>query len=411
MDFMRSNLPSTVLAPMLLTACPSASPDQVGEDSGSSGIVTTSPSGTSLSGTASASDTGSGSSGSSADSTDTDLNCGVVDYELQAVPPNVVLVLDKSGSMVSDNDVDGNGEMDGFWDHDADPMTPPISRWNSLYNVVEFVVDGFDTQINFGGVLFPSQNATNQYSANACKVATTPEIPVATTNAAAILAGIPPATATTEIQGATPATAGIQTALDHLATLDPEVPKFLILVTDGAANCSADNPSPPDLLEVYDDNLPVLVGSAYTDLGVPTFVVGIDIVDALAGVGADGVPEANTFVELNAVAEAGGRPQPGNEKFFNTVNELELMSALGEIAGAVVSCVIPLEPPPDYPDYVEVQVGGVDIPRVDDCSTEDGWVFSNPDGPYDSLELCGSACDQLIAVGTVDATYGCPPAG
>ena len=35
------------------------------------------------------------------------------------------------------------------------------------------------------------------------------------------------------------------------------------------------------------------------------------------------------------------------------------------------------------------EVGGVDIPRVDDCSTEDGWVFSNPDGPYDSLELCG----------------------
>ncbi|MBX7083155.1 MAG: VWA domain-containing protein [Nannocystaceae bacterium] len=402
-------LMTSLLLP-LFAACSSQTPPDQGEgDSGSSGIMTTNPD---TSASASTTGAGSGSTSSTgADGTDTELNCGEVDYQLQAVPPNVVLVLDKSGSMVSTNDSDGDGEMDGFWDHDADPMTPPISRWNSLHNVVEFVVNGFDAQINFGGVLFPSASATNQYSANACKVSTTPEIPVATMNAAAILDGIPDALATDEIQGATPATAGIQTALDHLDTLDPEVPQFLILVTDGAANCSADYPSPPELLENYDTNLPTLIGTAFTDRNIPTFVVGIDIVDELAGVGADGVPEANTFVELNTVAEAGGRPQAGDEKFFNTINEIELMDALSEIAGAVVSCVIPLEPPPDYPDYVEVQVGGVDIPRVDDCATEDGWVFSNPDGPYDSLELCGAACDQLVEIGTVDAKYGCPPAG
>jgi hypothetical protein len=397
----------TVSVLAVLTACGSESPasDETTESS-NSGIFTVSASEDSTAGS-------SGTEGADTSSTTAVQppdNCGEVDFELVAVPPNVVLVLDKSGSMVSDNDADGDGEFDGFWDHDADPMTPVISRWNSLYNVVDFVVTNFDAQINFGGVLFPSADATSQYSASACVVEDVPEIPVGPANGVAILAGIPDAL-DVDIRGATPATAGIQTALDHLETLDPTVPQFLILVTDGAANCSADHPDPPDLLEVYDSNLPTLVGTAFSDRDVPTFVVGIDIVDEEVGVGNDGIPEANTFVELNAVAEAGGRAKAGSEKFFNTVNEIELMEALGEIAGQVVSCVIPLDPAPENPDFVEVEIGGVAVDKVDDCDTQDGWVYVNPAGPYDALQLCGSACDAYVEAGLVDATYGCPPAG
>ncbi len=407
----RSN---TILSGMLVTAvgCASESLDtnDGSEATSNSGIFTvTTPDDSGSSGVAesSAADSGTGSSDTIAEPPD---NCGEVDFELIAVPPNVVLVLDKSGSMVSDNDADDDGELDGFWDHDADPMTPVISRWNSLYNVVDFVVTNFDSQINFGGVLFPSTDATNQYSASACVVEEVPEIEVGANNGAAILAGIP-AALDIDLQGATPATAGIQTALDHLDTLDPTVPRFLILLTDGAANCSADFPAPPDLIEVYDSNLPVLVGSAFTETEIPTFVVGIDIIDAEIGLGNDGVPLANTFVELNAVAEAGGRPKAGAEKFFNTANELELMAALSEIAGQVVSCIIPLDPAPLNPDFVEVEIGGMTIERVEDCASEDGWVYVNPQGPYDALELCGSACQAYVDNGLVDATYGCPPAG
>lgn len=391
-----------------LTACGSEAP-AAGEttETSNSGIFTVSASEDS---TAGAGTEGADTSGSTTTGIEPPDNCGEVDFELVAVPPNVVLVLDKSGSMVSDNDADGDGEFDGFWDHDADPMTPVISRWNSLYNVVDFVVTNFDAQINFGGVLFPSADATSQYSASACVVEDVPEIPVGPNNGVAILDGIPDAL-DVDIRGATPATAGIQTALDHLETLDPTVPQFLILVTDGAANCSADHPAPPDLLEIYDSNLPALVGTAFSERDVPTFVVGIDIVDEEVGVGNDGIPQANTFVELNAVAEAGGRAKAGSEKFFNTVNEIELMEALGEIAGQVVSCVIPLDPAPENPDFVEVEIGGVSIDKVDDCATQDGWVYVNPAGPYDALELCGSACDAYVEAGLVDATYGCPPAG
>lgn len=64
-----------------------------------------------------------------------------------------------------------------------------------------------------------------------------------------------------------------------------------------------------------------------------------------------------------------------------------------------------------HPDFVEVEIGGMTMDRVEDCATEDGWVYQNPDGPYDSIELCGAACDAYVTAGLVDATYGCPPAG
>lgn len=400
----------SLVATALSTACGTTSPGSGSSegDGTNSGIFTATEAETTA--PASSDELGADSSTTAEPGTDTEMNCGEVDYQLQAIPPNVMLVLDKSGSMVSDNDVDNDGEMDGYWDHDGDPGTPVISRWNSLHTVVDFVTSGLDAQINFGAMLFPSQDATNAYSPNACIVENSPEIPVAAMNAAAVLAGIPTADAT-DLQGATPATKGIQTAVAHLQTLDPDVPRFLVLVTDGAANCSADYPTAPDVLEMYDEHLPEVVDDAYSNGEIPTFVVGIDIVDALTGVGADGTPEANTFVELNAVAVAGGRARPGAEKFYNAANEIELMDALAEIAGAVVSCVIPLDPPPVHPDFVEVEVGGQVFERVDDCATQDGWVFVNPDGPYDALQLCGAACDQLVDVGTVDATYGCPPAG
>jgi hypothetical protein len=333
-----------------------------------------------------------------------EMNCGEEDFQLEAVPPNVVLVLDKSGSMLIE------------WDADADPFTPDITRWNSLYSVVDFVVVNFDNDINFGANLFPAADATNTLGAGACGVENVPEVPVAANNALPVLMGIPPAD-TMDIHGATPATAGIEAALAHLVTLDPDVGRFMILVTDGAANCGseADTSMCPGigcgLMEEYDARLAQVVGDALTQDGVPTFVVGIDILDELLGVGDDGQPEANTFEELNLVAISGGKPRPGDEKFFNAQNEAELMDALSEIAGQVVSCIVPLESEPTHPDFVDVEIGGNTIGRVQDCATEDGWTWVNPDGPYDAIELCGTACELLADIGNVDITFGCPPPG
>ncbi|MBV1858933.1 MAG: VWA domain-containing protein [Nannocystaceae bacterium] len=344
-------------------------------------------------------DTGSSSGG--------ELNCGEQEFVLEAVPPNVVLVLDKSGSMVQQE-----------WDADNDPVTAEETRWRSLHDVVSFVVGTFESEINFGAVLFPSTSAIAELGAGACVVNAEPEVPVAATNAAGVLDGIPGAGAVGTIIGATPATAGVQTAINHLNTLDENIDRFMILITDGAANCGAgaDTGMCPGLgcglMEDYDTNLSSVVGDAFSNDGVPTFVIGIDILDQLLGEEPDdGQVGANTFTELNTVAEAGGRARDGDEKFFNATNEIELQDALAEIAGQVVSCTIPLSEAPTDPDFVEIEIGGMTFERVEDCETDDGWVYSNPEGPYDAIELCNAACDALAESGELDATFGCPPPG
>jgi hypothetical protein len=76
----------------------------------------------------------------------TGASCEQAQYaiQLEPLPPNVMLVLDKSRSMTNP------------WDHDLDATTPQISRWHSLHNVVSDLTAQFSDTIQFGSILFPS---------------------------------------------------------------------------------------------------------------------------------------------------------------------------------------------------------------------------------------------------------------
>jgi hypothetical protein len=403
-----------------LAGCPSSSPQNGDTTASGPGMGITIGDGTGDgtgegTGTQGSEDDGIDPSTPADDTTSGEMNCGEQSFVLQSVPPNVALVLDRSGSM-----------KDFLWDADGSAATPDITRWNSLYNVVALLVDEFDAEINLGAAFFPSGNAFQQLGQGACITNGTPEVAVTPLGGAAVLAAMPPAEST-DLVGATPATSGVESALEHLLTLDPTIDRFMILVTDGAANCGSDADTADcpgigcDLMEEYDERLPVVVGDAFETEGIPTYVVGIDIADEWVGVGADGMPgtaddddgqvAANTFDRLNDVAVAGGRALGGAEKFFNAQNEIELQTALQEIAGQVFSCTVELDPAPENPDFVEIEIGGMPVDRVTDCETEDGWTYTNPDGPYDAIQLCGAACDMLGATGELDATFACPPPG
>lgn len=320
-------------------------------------------------------------------------NCGASTFMLDHQPTNVVLVLDKSYSMI-----------ENYWDHDANPATGDVTRWNSLYHSVEFIVDEFDDGLNFGAVLFPSLEVPDNAWQTACLVGLEPDAPVAPNGGQAVLDAIP-GPDELAIFGGTPASEGLSTALNHLRSLDPELPRAMILITDGAANCLAGT-SDQAVFDLYDENLPGLVASAYNDEDIPTYVVGIDIIDGIAT-----YPQDNPYERLNEVAIAGGFPQPGTEKFHNAQDEEELRSAISQITSQI-GCTIPLDMAPDQPDLLTIFIDGQEIPFVASCEgNELGWHYTHPMGPYDEIELCAEACESLHNIGTLSATYNCVPQG
>ena len=71
------------------------------------------------------------------------------------------------------------------------------------------------------------------------------------------------------------------------------------------------------------------------------------------------------------------------------------------------SCVLPLELEPANPTIVEVTIGDVQIPRIDDCASENGWIYVNPMFPHDAILLCGQACVDLQLAGAATVEYFC----
>lgn len=325
-----------------------------------------------------------------------DVPCQVQMATLKPVVPNMMLVLDKSGSMLT------------TWDHDANANTAPITRWNSLYQVVDTVVNKFNDKVNFGANLFPNKSAQQVYNSNACLVNANVEIKVKAKNAAAILAGIPPANTMT-IFGGTPAAAGMTSALNHLKTLPADVPRAVLLVTDGAANCGM-GLMPPPLFEQYDQNVHTIVGDAFTVDKIPTYVIGINTINAQSNEAQDGSPNSiNPFTKLNELAVAGGNPKNDpQEKFYNADNQIELSAALDAVIADALSCIITLDSEPAKPEFTQVKINGVKVPFVNSCA-ENGWVYTNPDGPYDAIELCGTACSNLKMSGAADVNFFCVP--
>ena len=323
--------------------------------------------------------------------------CEEIDVTVKPITPNVMLIVDKSGSMIANT-----------WDHDANAGTPPVTRWFSLYAVVQQVLTDFNDKFNFGMNLFPSIAAQQAYNNTACPVNANVEVPVAALNKDPILA-VMPAQNNMTIKGGTPSAAGVSAALNHLKTLDPAVPRIMMLITDGAANCSSNAMTPQQLFEVYDSNLPTVVDNAFKNDGIPTYVIGIATANMNTPQVQDGNPDnINPFTKLNELAVLGGKPKDDpNEKFYNANNQIQLADALNAIAADALSCVIPLDSEPAFPDKTVVKVGNMTINKVNDCASENGWVYVDPAPPYTAIELCGTACASLKQAGAANVEYFC----
>lgn len=298
--------------------------------------------------------------------------------------PQIVLVLDKSHSMVTES-----------WDHDGVAATPEVTRWHSLHDVTMDLVESLDTDIAFGAVLFPSAALTSTDEATACTVEDEPDVAVGLDRAADIRAALPSADEL-EIHGGTPTRAGIETAVEHLRTLPTDQPRAIVLVTDGAANCAED--SAP--FGVYDEALAPVVAAAAAE-GIPTYVVGIDIVDEwIDGVG-------NPHERMSEVALAGGVPREGDAPYYLARDEHALRESIDAIA-TQIQCRIELAGLPDDPSRVHLSVDDVELTHTESCEdVDDGWRYTG-DG---AVELCSASCDSYGLSGAIQARFDCEPEG
>lgn len=293
-------------------------------------------------------------------------NCGEVNIDLNPLPPNIMLVLDKSGSMATK-----------YWDDGQDTVT----RWHSLHGIVSELLDEFRGKVQFGLEFYPRLDSTNE-PAGGCKVDAGVEVENGIDTAREIIAAIPEADAI--FAGMTPTNTGLSHAVDFLKDLDDTNNEAILLVLDGETNCGQSN---EDVRNTAAEAL---------EAGIPVYVVGVDL-------------EEYVLEGLEQVAQAGG-----TKKVYNTQDATALEVALESLIMDIGTCKVPLDPVPKFEEFVEVEVGGTVVPwlaKHTDCNSAnaDGWVFTSDQAPWTEIELCGRHCDEFLAAGQVDITFECPP--
>jgi hypothetical protein len=292
--------------------------------------------------------------------------CGQTQFEIERVAPNIMILLDRSGSM--------NGDAQGD------------TRWNVAKAAVGGITTQLSSDIRFGLATYSS------CLAGGCSAGSV-VVPIAPNNGAAINAFLAstvdqrssdgrglnadgkikylcdsgdPETST----GKSLAALAVEPSL-----LDPSRTSAVILLTDGKENdeCAADCDGPCGAQ-----------GLLALSPSVKTYVVGL-------GVNADAI---------DAIAKAGG-----TSASIATGNLSELSKAFDSIAAKVASCKYALGSPPPNTDRLFVYFDA-DLNAIPPSDSE-GWSYA---AATRQLEFHGTVCDRLQAgtVKNIDVVFGCP---
>jgi hypothetical protein len=293
--------------------------------------------------------------------------CGAMEVALTAVPPNLMIVLDRSCSMRRDlaNNINIAGP----------------NKWTYSVDAINKMTTDYVGQIRFGLILFPD-TVTPQCQQDV------PAAAVGDGNESAIQTLLTAALDTTDANYPDgPCVTNIDTAMEQ-AALEPAFSdmgrdSYALLITDGKqAGCNA----------AGGDNGTTQILTDMAAAGVPTFVVGFG----------GGVDPA----QLDIFAVAGGVPQAGMPSYYQADNPMQLEQALDTIASATLGCVFALEstPPDDNAIFVFFDNDPNAVPR--DTTHAAGWDY---DATNNQVEFFGATCDDIKAgnVSDVDIVFGC----
>lgn len=325
--------------------------------------------------------------------------CEVAQLAAERVIPEMMIVLDRSGSMT------GGG------------------RWVPSVSAVKGITRELGAIVNFGLTLFPHPRnqpggaddiemfsecleTSEPAGCLASRSSEPPDLPTRVTGGATAsctigLMVVPVAKDSADAiawvldrtipLGGTPTSQTLEELLNGHASKADAQPgsQYVLLVTDGLPTCpmGQGRMSTPEDADASNAAIEAL---AMAD--IRTYVIGYDT----SGPGNDDLAAVlDGFAMRGATGDLQHRP---------VEDEASLLEELQQITRSIVRCDLDLDEAPDRPDYVLVQLDGEKLLLND----ENGWKLVGDR----TIELVGNACEQLkTGSHLVDVTVECAPVG
>lgn len=271
--------------------------------------------------------------------------CGQEEFGTTAVPPNLLIVLDRTGSM--------SAEV---------PDSGGLSRWEVAGDAVASVLQSYEGTINFGLNLFSA------CTGNGCAPGTIVE-PIGSA-AVAIDQAVSQASLCNSGDPETVIGGTLAALVGESSLQAPGRDNVVLLLTDGHDNCGGGG------------------AQAATDLLGQPVPVQVYVVGFSGGVDA---------AELEAIAQAAG-----TDPYYQADDAAELSSALQTIAGNVKTCSFQLDETPDAEIFVFFNNDPSGVPN----DPNDGWTY---DDATNTVTFHGAACDDIENgdVDDIDIVFGC----
>jgi hypothetical protein len=275
--------------------------------------------------------------------------CGGMEFALTRIPPNVMLVIDRSGSM--------GGSIGGG---------SATTKWDDLKSAVSSLVTNYDSEMRLGAAIFSSDGNCG---------ATNIDVPLAAAAGSTVLGKLN----ASGPNGNTPTAAALDTVIGKGMVNDPGRANYVVLATDGEPNCT-------------DVDVTKRITTLYSGTpSVKTFVIGMG----------DGTASDPTL--LNSWADAGHTARTGATHYYQTSSPADLKAAFDAIVGGIVSCDFKMMQTAPDPSLIRVTENGT----VLSPSPTNGYSF---DASTNTVTLTGAACTMLKTTPStkVGVVYGCP---
>lgn len=308
--------------------------------------------------------------GGSGQTVTADANCGSATSSTSQTPADVLLVLDRSGSM------DYSIAEDCYCDAAKAGRNGSVcsntsncsARWPTLTSAINTTLSG-TAGVSWGLKLFSSVGGANN-----CAVSNTVEVSIGANSAAAVQQLI--ASPNVIPGGYTPTTKAINAARDYLKTVTDANNKVILLATDGEPNCQGNSENTND----DTTGAKTAIAAAYA-AGYKVYVVGMG-------------PQA-ALKNLQDFAVAGG-----TDNYYPANSPQALADALLAISHAIAECTFTVTAPANGTTSVAVYLNGTLAPSTD-------WTYT---ASTQTIAITGTTCDTIkngTPPQTVQVYFGC----